>query len=109
MPRSESEKRIAAIFCEILELRNVGRDDDFFDLGGHSLTAVRTIARINQEFGVDLPVRVLFEAKTCAQLAHKVDLRATVRPAQNQSAGRSWSRFSPADPERPSSAWRAPT
>jgi len=36
MPRSESEKRIAAIFCEILELRNVGRDDDFFDLGGHS-------------------------------------------------------------------------
>jgi len=76
MPRSESEKRIAAIFCEILELRNVGRDDDFFDLGGHSLTAVRTIARINQEFGVDLPVRVLFEAKTCAQLAHKVDLRA---------------------------------
>jgi thioesterase domain-containing protein/acyl carrier protein len=76
MPRSESERRIAAIFCDILELRNVGRDDDFFDLGGHSLTAVRTIARINQEFGVDLPVRVLFEAKTCAQLAHKVDLRA---------------------------------
>jgi amino acid adenylation domain-containing protein len=76
-PRSESEKRIAAILCEVLELRSVGLHEDFFDLGGHSLTAVRTVARINQEFGVDLSVRILFEAKTCAQLAQKVELRAT--------------------------------
>jgi len=85
----------------------VGRDDDFFDLGGHSLTAVRTIARINQEFGVDLPVRVLFEAKTCAQLAHKVDLRANRQTGAEPERWPILVPIQPADPERPSSAWRA--
>jgi amino acid adenylation domain-containing protein len=76
MPRSESERKIAAILCEVLALRSVGLDDDFFDLGGHSLLAVRIVSAINQQFGTSLPVRILFGARTCAQLAREVDLRA---------------------------------
>jgi len=86
MPRSESERKIAAILCEALELRSVGLDEDFFDLGGHSLLAVRIVSRINQEFGTSLPVRVLFEARTCAQLAQKVAPR-TNRQLRAESDG----------------------
>lgn len=83
LPQTETERKVAAILCEVLRLPQVGRHDGFFDLGGHSLAATRAIARINQEFSLTLPVRILFAARTCAELAAQVDQRLT-RPEESK-------------------------
>ena len=69
-PRTPAESRLAALVAELLTLPSpVGVNDNFFALGGHSLTATRLIARIRDAFGVDLPVRTLFSDPTVAGLA----------------------------------------
>jgi len=72
-PRDETERRIAAIWEELLGNGPVGSFDDFFELGGHSLLAARVAARISQEFEREVdnrvPVAALFEAPTVALLA----------------------------------------
>ena len=69
-PRTPEESKIAAIIAELLGLpAPVGVSDNFFALGGHSLTATRLMARIRAAYGVDLPVRTLFADPTVAGLA----------------------------------------
>ena len=68
-PRYPLEEALAGIWSEVLGLDLVGIHDNFFDLGGHSLLATRVIARILRTFGVDLPLRSLFETHTVAELA----------------------------------------
>ncbi|MFC8124229.1 amino acid adenylation domain-containing protein [Streptomyces sp. NPDC057302] len=65
-PDDALEARVAAVFGELLKIPSVGADDVFFDLGGHSILAVRLIARINAVFSAELPVSVLFEEPTAA-------------------------------------------
>jgi amino acid adenylation domain-containing protein len=74
VPRGPIEEGIAAIFAEVLALPSeaVGAHAGFFELGGHSLLGTRAIARIRRAFGVDLPLRALFEAPTPAALGVKV-------------------------------------
>lgn len=68
-PESEVEKRLAAFFADLLGVEDVGIDDSFFDLGGHSLIAVRLFAKIKNAFGTDFPISLLFEAPTIRKIA----------------------------------------
>ncbi|MCP5095289.1 MAG: alpha/beta fold hydrolase, partial [Chloroflexi bacterium] len=63
------ERKLAAIWAELLELPTVGRDDNFFECGGHSLLAIRLFARIEATFGLKLPLTTLFKSPTIAELA----------------------------------------
>ncbi len=72
-PRSATEEILAGFFAEVLERRHVGLDDDFFALGGHSLSATRVVSRARRAFGVELGVHQLFDAPTIAALAREVE------------------------------------
>jgi len=63
------EEHLAQLWENLLGVSPVGRDDSFFDLGGHSLIAVRLFAAVKREFNVEFPISVLFEAPTIAQCA----------------------------------------
>lgn len=71
-PRNEVEARVAAVFCDVLQLTEVSVQSDFFDLGGHSLLAVRLLSRLEEEFRVELPLQLLFEAPTVELLSRKI-------------------------------------
>jgi acyl carrier protein len=68
-PAGPVEQALAAIWTDILGCGPVGRDDDFFALGGHSLKAVRVITALRDRLGVDLPLSALFAAPTIARQA----------------------------------------
>lgn len=60
-PRNEVEDTLAKIWQELLELKQVGINDNFFEMGGHSLLAIRMATAIKREFGIEVPVSVLFQ------------------------------------------------
>ncbi len=78
-PRNATEKRLAALWCEVLGLETVGIHDDFFDHGGQSLLATQLLARIRAALGIELPLRSLFESPTIAQLAERIAAAETER------------------------------
>jgi len=63
------EKVLTAIWSELLEVKAINVNDNFFELGGHSLLAVRLFAQIEKKLGKRLPLSILFQAPTVAQLA----------------------------------------
>ena len=80
-PRSPAEAQLAAIWADALSLPRVGIHDDFFDLGGNSITASRLVARVRSEMGRDLPLAALLRAPTVAGLARVMaGERAAVHP-----------------------------
>ncbi|WP_344646464.1 amino acid adenylation domain-containing protein, partial [Streptomyces durmitorensis] len=89
-PRTPQEQALCALFGDILGVERVGIDDNFFDLGGHSILATQLANRMRTTLGVELPLRVVFESATVALLAAHLDAgkpssrpvlrRAPVRP-----------------------------
>ncbi|WP_037189184.1 condensation domain-containing protein, partial [Rhodococcus sp. 114MFTsu3.1] len=72
-PRTDNERRVAAVFADLLDSPKVGIDDSFFDLGGNSLVATRLIARVNADLGSSLRVLDLFEAPTVVGLTARAE------------------------------------
>ncbi|RKH54152.1 non-ribosomal peptide synthetase, partial [Corallococcus llansteffanensis] len=76
-PRTPTEELLAQVWAQVLGVTRVGAEDNFFDLGGHSLLATQAMSRVRSAFGVELPLRALFEAPTVAKLAERVQQAST--------------------------------
>lgn len=72
-PRNEIEKLIADIWSEVLGITKIGVTDDFLDLGGQSLQAIRIVTRINEAIQLDFPVTVVFDEPSIAKLSKRVE------------------------------------
>jgi len=72
-PQAEIDRTIAAIWQEVLRLEKIGIHDNFFDVGGYSLLAIRVISRINKAFQVDLPLPSFFERPTISGLSQTIE------------------------------------
>jgi acyl carrier protein len=72
-PRTSTEQALAAIWSEVLDVERPGVHDSFFALGGHSLLAIQIVSRIRDTFGVELPLRQIFETPTISELATTID------------------------------------
>ncbi|MDV8070277.1 non-ribosomal peptide synthase/polyketide synthase, partial [Rhodococcus sp. IEGM 1366] len=75
-PVTAAESIVAQVFSEVLGVSPVGRDDDFFDLGGNSLIATRVAARLGEALDTTVPVRALFEASTVGALSARLEVHA---------------------------------
>ncbi|MFE1599076.1 amino acid adenylation domain-containing protein [Methylobacterium sp. ID0610] len=76
-PEGPVEQALAAIWREVLDIPAIGRDDNFFALGGHSLTAAQVAMRASQRLGTSVPIRTLFEAQTLRGLAQAIAVPET--------------------------------
>ena len=86
-PRTPGERAIAEIFGKILWIDRVGVDDNFFQMGGHSLLAMQVLSRVREAFDVELSARDLYDgAFTAAQLAAKV-MHLRLRAADSTRIG----------------------
>jgi hypothetical protein len=88
-PVSETEQALAAIWAELLHVPRVGRNDDFFALGGQSLTAVQMLGRVAALRKIEMPLRQLFEAPTLERFAARVEALGLARetPAAGSPQG----------------------
>ena len=76
-PRDTVEQTLAKLWSDLLRLERVGIRDDFFELGGHSLIATRLVSQIRKEFGVEIPLRAIFESTTVERLGLEITERQT--------------------------------
>lgn len=72
-PVTGIEEAVAGLWSELLGVRRIGRRDNFFESGGHSLLAMQLVGRVRDRFGVALPLKNLFERPTVAGLAEVID------------------------------------
>jgi amino acid adenylation domain-containing protein len=76
-PSTPTERTIARIWEEVLHHKQVSSDDNFFEIGGHSLMATQVISRIRQQFSIEIALRTIFEVPVLKSLAQAVDASKT--------------------------------
>ena len=101
-PRDDLERTLVGFFQDLLGVEMVGVDDSFFDLGGHSLIAVRLFAAIKKAYQAEFPISILFEAPTVARIAERVREKVGVAGAPSSAAGSP----SPAAPAAPRTRYK---
>jgi acyl carrier protein len=69
LPETDTERALAAIWCELLSIPRVGAHDNFFDLGGNSLLALVMVGRVEAELGRSIPLEKLFEGPPLREIA----------------------------------------
>jgi non-ribosomal peptide synthetase component F/acyl carrier protein len=85
LPRTPVEEMIAGIWAELLKVDEISVEDNFFQVGGHSLIAIQMLTRARNAFLVDLPLQSLFEFPTVAGLAEQIEIARGARsPVQTQ-------------------------
>ena len=77
---SPVEELLLGLWRDVLGVHQIGLNDDFFQLGGHSLLATQLISRVRQSFALELPLRVLFESPTIAELAFQIERSMSSNP-----------------------------
>ena len=87
-PRTPAEKELARIWSQVFGLAKVGVRDNFFHMGGHSLLATQVTSRARDAFGVELPVRRLFESPTIEGLAKYIETARGAQPEPELRAAR---------------------
>jgi amino acid adenylation domain-containing protein len=80
-PRDEREEALCVMYTDLLGVPDVGIDDDFFALGGHSLLVTRLISKIRKAFGVEVTIQGVFAARTVSALVEQLAAAAPARPA----------------------------
>jgi amino acid adenylation domain-containing protein len=78
-PQSETEELVATIWRELLHVKTIGRHDDFFKMGGHSLLAMTLLVRIKAVLSIELPLRTVFESPTLLAMSAEIELRRESR------------------------------
>lgn len=78
-PETPIQEQICAFFCELLQQERIGIRDDFFALGGHSLTAMQLLSRISQRFGVSISLKTLFSSSAVYSLATLIEQQVNNR------------------------------
>ncbi|WP_315788441.1 phosphopantetheine-binding protein [Fischerella sp. JS2] len=73
MPQTETEKIIANIWQEVLQIEKVGINDNFFELGGDSLQVTQVVSRVHEKFQLNVPMQSLLQTPTLASLAKSID------------------------------------
>jgi acyl carrier protein len=84
-PQTQLEAQLADMWCQVLGLSRVGRDDNFFEIGGHSLFATQIVSRIRGQYQVALPIRELMDAPTVAGLAKAVQTAIWATQVQQET------------------------
>src|SRR5258705_1465428 len=90
-PRNETETQLCLLWEELLGVGPIGVQQSFFELGGHSLNAVQLMARLRRRFGVDVPLRNLFQEPTVEKLSEMI----AAQRAKSKEAGPSRARSIP--------------
>src|SRR5439155_1503885 len=85
-PQTDTERRLAEIWSKVLDIEDIGVNDNFFALGGHSLMAVRLFAETERKLGVRLPLSALFQTATIAGLAELIDEPAPAEQPERWSS-----------------------
>jgi acyl carrier protein len=89
-PSTPTQASLTKLWVEVLNISQIGIHHNFFELGGHSLLATQIVSRLHSLFGVELPLRRLFELPTIAELAENIDkMRSTVQKLQVNVSDRS--------------------
>ncbi|HEU5374256.1 MAG TPA: amino acid adenylation domain-containing protein, partial [Ktedonobacteraceae bacterium] len=94
MPRNLTEEKLVELWEDVLSVKPVGIFDNFFELGGHSISATQLLARIRDTFHKDLPLPVLFETPTLAELAPHLEYSSS-------GGGQSLETIQPRKPSEP--------